>query len=153
MYELSRKQCDELIEMIPRFNDYDGFNDLLSVQSSVAMLISGTDAINRCKQLFEGISLFLAHFLSAFNNRLSLFVFLFFFNEMHVVYTESDIIDSETDPETCTESTRIYFTNAADEVIAVSAVLSLNLIERFINGFFLSYIIRQKNFSFLMRNA
>lgn len=59
MYELSRKQCDELIEMIPRFNDYTGFSDLLSMQSSVAMLISGTDAINRFKQLFEGISRFL----------------------------------------------------------------------------------------------
>lgn len=43
---------------------------------------------------------------------------------MYSVHAESDIVDSETDSVICATSARIYFTNTADEVVAVSAALS-----------------------------
>lgn len=53
---------------------------------------------------------------------------------MYSVHAESDIVDSETDSVICATSARIYFTNTADEVVAVSAALSLNRSDRTIHN-------------------
>lgn len=55
MYELSSEQCHELGETIPRLTECAESSGSLPSGPCTSLLISGTNAINRLKQLCSGI--------------------------------------------------------------------------------------------------